>query len=233
MKKPSKKASKTKKKAARVPVSRSSRVIKKTVRKSSRKTVSSAKKVIPRIVSSESTQAAESFSPQFELPAHYGNNHAVLCARDPWWVYAYWEIMTEPINRLLGQMRELGLRPEKAVLRVFDSTQESEKEDYFDIHLFDVSGNFAWPMIGDWMIDTGKPDREWIIGLGICAQGGRFFELVRSNRVRTPRYGISEVIDEEWMLPDHLARKIYGLSGDLASLRSSSQLQSSRAAKPS
>ena len=31
-------------------------------------------------------------SVEFELPAQYGQNKLVLLVRDPWWVYAYWEV---------------------------------------------------------------------------------------------------------------------------------------------
>lgn len=224
MKKPLKKAPRIKKKTTKPPIRRSARVIKKIIRKA----IPSIKAGIPRIVPSKAAPTAESFSPRFELPAHYGNNHAVLCVRDPWWIYCYWEIMTEPINRLLEQMRRLRLRPEKAVLRVFDVTEigPEGRDVYFDIQLFEVSENFAWPMTGDWMIDTGKPDREWVVALGIRAHGGRFFELVRSNRVHTPRYGLSDVIDQEWAPLDLF-------SGDLKSLQSSLHVQSSRSVKPS
>ncbi len=37
--------------------------------------------------------------------------------------------------------------------------------------------------------------------------------LVSSNVVRTPRFGMSDVVDEEWMMPEDLYWKVFTLSG--------------------
>jgi len=51
------------------------------------------------------------------------------------------------------------------------------------------------------------------VEVGVRTREGRFFMLVRSNVVRTPRFGVSDVLDEEWMLPDELYWKLFGMSG--------------------
>lgn len=150
----------------------------------------------------------------FELPAVYGENKLVLLVRDPWWLYAYWEATPEREQEVLGFVRSSGLSIEAKVLRIYDVTDK----EWPDTHaFFDIEVGIA----NNWYVDVGKPDRQWITELGFRAHGGRFFSLVRSNCVRTPRFGVSDVLDEEWLLPDDLYWKIFGLSGGLGRQKSS------------
>ena len=162
-----------------------------------------------------------SFSPKpsgFELPAAYGDNKLVLLVRDPWWLYAYWETTPEREREVLGLVRSSGLSVETKVLRVYDVTDK----EWPDTHtFFDIEIGIA----NNWYVDVGKPDRQWIAELGFRAHGGRFFSLVRSNRVRTPRFGVSDVLDEEWLLPDDLYWKIFGLSGGFGKPKSSLEVR--------
>ena len=105
----------------------------------------------------------------FPMPAGYGDNRVVLMARDPWWIYAYWEIGTP------GQ-----------VMRVHQASK-----NFFDIHLP--------PATDHWYIDAGIPDQEWFVEIGAVAGTGQFIPWVKSNSVRTPPYGFSDAIDKKWV----------------------------------
>ena len=168
--------------------------------KLNKKTVSEAVRIVS--VASQVVPSASS-----GLPAGYGDNKIVLLVRDPWWLFAYWEVTPEHEASVLGQIRRAGLTKQKTVLRVYDTTEASPEKtrSFFDIEL-----NF---FVDHWYIDVGSPDRSWVVDLGIRTAEGRFFTLVRSNRVHTPRFGPSNVLDEEWMLPEEISRKIFGLSG--------------------
>ncbi len=159
--------------------------------------------------------AGVSFAPVFELPAHYGDDKIVLLVRDPWWIYAYWEVTEGRQARAREEIRRQGLEPDKLALRVYDVTGASIEapRSFFDIEVVFLASN--------WYIDVGIPDRDWVAELGLRTRDGRFFPLVRSNVVRTPRFGVSDVIDEEWMVPDEIYWKLFGLSGGLADRRSS------------
>jgi hypothetical protein len=76
-------------------------------------------------------------------------------------------------------------------------------------HFFDIEIGPA----DNWYIDVGLPNTEWVAELGLRTQDGYFHPMIRSNRVRTPRYGVSDVVDEEWMLPDHIYWKLFGQAG--------------------
>lgn len=151
----------------------------------------------------------------FELPAAYGEDRATLLVRDPWWLYAYWEVTPDTYQKTLARLERDGNTFEKTVLRVYDITEAAAggSKSFFDIEL-----NF---FADNWTIDVGVPDREWVIEIGLRTRTGGFYTLVRSNTAHTPRYGISDVIDEEWMLPDDLYWKIFGLSGGLGANKSS------------
>jgi hypothetical protein len=137
----------------------------------------------------------------------YGDNKIVLLVRDPWWLFAYWEVTAQREEEVRREIEHANLKKEKTVLRVYDTTGTNpEKANaYFDIEL-----NF---FADQWYIDVGSPNRDWVVDIGIRTTQGRFFTLARSNRVRTPRFGPSDVLDEEWMLPEDITLKIFGLSG--------------------
>jgi len=153
----------------------------------------------------------------FEFPSAYGENKIVLLVRDPWWIFAYWEITPARETEIMSAIQREGLSRERTALRIYDVTgrADSEAHNFFDI---EIHGLF-----GQWHVDVGKPDREWIAEIGIRTRDGRFLALARSNRVRTPRYGLSDILDEEWMMPDELYWKLLAM-GSLDLQRSSLDL---------
>ncbi len=146
---------------------------------------------------------------EFRLPAGYGDNRIVIMARDPWWIFAYWEITCQKESEVRSLIGQRGLSPLKSVLRVYDVTDREfdgkNANSYFDI---DLSG-----LATDWYINVGKPNRSWIVDIGILAGNNEFFLLARSNCVRTPRFGMSEIVDEEWMCQEDDYWRMFGLSG--------------------
>lgn len=203
--------------------------LKKPLKKKSALTNNSLKKVISKFSDAASNQNLDVFASSkpsqatnqnsFQLPQNYGDNKIVLLVRDPWWIYAYWEITDCRMGEVRDQIQKLGLSAKQTVLRVYDVTDTSieRANSFFDIQLHVMTDN--------WMIDVGNPNRQWIVDLGIRTHDGQFFVLVRSNLVRTPRFGISDVIDEEWMMPDELYWKLFGMSGGFSSNKSSLDLK--------
>jgi len=148
---------------------------------------------------------------EFQFPAVYGDNKIVAMVRDPWWLYSYWEIAPERERQVLGKISRKGLKAVRTVLRVYDVTgiestlNEKSAHIFFDIELKDFANT--------WYVNVGTPNRSWIIDIGIVANTNEFFLLARSNCVKTPRFGMSEVIDEEWMCQEDEYWKMFGLSG--------------------
>lgn len=145
----------------------------------------------------------------FQFPYGYGDNRIVIMVRDPWWIFSYWEIMQQKENEIRNKIFQEGLRPVKSILRVYDITDIEfngrNAHNSFDIELTGLANN--------WYINVGAPNRSWIVDIGILADNQEFFLLARSNCVRTPRFGMSDVIDEEWMCLEDEYWRMFGLSG--------------------
>ncbi len=140
------------------------------------------------------------------VPSHYNEDTLVLMIRDPWWMYAYWEITPTLQNSVMECVKQSKASDWKMVLRVYDVTLASVERpnSYFDIDLNFYTDN--------WYIDVGVPDRSWVAELGYRTNKHQFFKLIRSNTVRTPAFGMSEILDEEWMLPEEIYYQIIGYS---------------------
>lgn len=158
-------------------------------------------------------------SARHELPPYYSENKLVLLVRDPWWLFSYWEVTPWREAEVTADVARAGSSRQKTVLRVYDITGASieSPNTLFDIEIHHLNSN--------WYIDVGQPDREWIAEIGYKTADGRFFMLVRSNSVRTPAFGISDVLDEEWMMPDDLYFKLLGIMGGFDATGGSHQIR--------
>jgi hypothetical protein len=116
-----------------------------------------------------------------ELPAIYGRDRIVLLPRDPWWVYAYWEIT--PATRAEA-MRTLGVDADAAplVLRIHDLTADAQVADQRDPWI-DVEISVD---VGSQYMNVGRPGVTVSAELGLCTRAGRFAPLVRSNTLQVP-----------------------------------------------
>jgi hypothetical protein len=146
---------------------------------------------------------------QFTLPQGYGDQKIVILVRDPWWIFAYWEIRREREEEIISKIKSDGDSPVKTILRVYDVTDINfngkNAHSHFDIELKGLAIN--------WYINVGTPDHSWIVDIGIVTRSGSFYLLARSNMVKTPRYGMSDKLDAEWMMPEDDYWKMFGLSG--------------------
>jgi hypothetical protein len=146
---------------------------------------------------------------QFRFPPGYGDNKIVALVRDPWWIYVYWEIRREKEDEIQRKISSDGDEAVKSILRVYDVTDVNfngrNAHSHFDI---DLKG-----LASSWYVNVGSPDRAWLVDIGIVTRKGNFYLLARSNTVRTPRHGMSERFDAEWMIPEDDYWKMFGLSG--------------------
>jgi hypothetical protein len=140
-----------------------------------------------------------------ELPYRYGEDIIVLQVRDPEWMYCYWEILKDTLNSLRNRLQE-AFKGAKQVLRVYDvSVLQAEgtgAHSYFDIEIN--------PEADSWYIHT-LPGRSWCVDFGLKLPSGEFITIVRSNTVQTPIAGPSWVVDEEWMVPEEMFARLYGM----------------------
>lgn len=141
-----------------------------------------------------------------ELPGGYDQDKIVLQVRDPWWLHTYWEVRWATFERLKQDLGDVFYRS-KRVLRVYDVSQiifnGSNAHRYFDIHVNEYSNN--------WYIDAAGPGRSWVVDYGLLLPDGRFITIVRSNVASTPIEGPSWITDEEWMIPEEMFARLYGM----------------------
>ena len=143
----------------------------------------------------------------FNLPVRYGDNRIVLMARDPWWVHTYWDISEERINEVISSIPVYERQDLAWTLRVYDVTGVRDFNGSNANHFFDIGVNFE---AGNWYVNVNNPEREWCVEIGFKNPAGKFFVILRSNFIKTPYFGISSLVDEEWVLPDDEYFKILG-----------------------
>ena len=144
-----------------------------------------------------------------ELPDSYGEEKIALMTRDPFVAYAYWEATPSRIER---EKAWFGVES-KLCVRIYDITgvqfDGRNAIGYFDQEVYE--------RIGNWYFDFGRPSHSFCADLGLLSPDGKFLTLARSNFVTMPRDGVSEMIDEEWMLVDEEFWKLYGYGEGLRS----------------
>jgi hypothetical protein len=124
----------------------------------------------------------------YDLPYHYDDNKVVLMVRDPWTIYAYWEIRKDIEGAVKKEMQKRRLVVSKSLLRVYDVTENDPDRNpkiVFDFELKNWADN--------WYINDLHPGRQWMVDIGILSTKGDFFRLARSNMVKTPVHGVSDL----------------------------------------
>ncbi|MDD4980313.1 MAG: DUF4912 domain-containing protein [Candidatus Omnitrophica bacterium] len=141
-----------------------------------------------------------------DLPSGYGQDRMVLQVRDPRWIHAYWEAGIETFKRLKAELKD-NFYKARRVLRVYDVSHiifnGKNAHCFFDIQINEQANN--------WYIDTAGPGRSWCVDLGLLLPDGRFITILRSNTVTTPLEGPSWITDEEWMIPEDMFARLYGM----------------------
>ncbi len=134
----------------------------------------------------------------FVLPQGYGEDAITLLIRDPYWLYAFWELTQERGRELRDILGEDEFAGSRLVLRVYDltGTDVSAPNEHYDI---DVS-----PESRNWYVNVLRVERDYSVDIGVIAPDGSFILIARSSRVSLPPIGPSSVIDEEWVTVDAL-----------------------------
>ncbi|MEW6067689.1 MAG: DUF4912 domain-containing protein [Nitrospirota bacterium] len=122
------------------------------------------------------------------LPEEYSENSIALMTVDPIKLFTFWEVKEDTLTKNAGNL----------TLRVYDVTgidfNGLNANSYFDIAVSE--------RIGSYYIDV-KPEKEFIVDIGLTYPRGVFVIIARSNKASTPRVTISE-LPEEQVLPHKL-----------------------------
>ncbi len=146
---------------------------------------------------------------EFVFPRGYGDNKIVLLVRDPWWLHAYWEVNMHKQDEVRSKIGNELYNRSRIILRIYDVTDiifdGTNAHSFFDIEVREGADN--------WYIEVGRPNRSWCVDIGLLTPENKFFLFCRSNVVRTPRFGMSEITDEEWMSQEEEYWKLFGVAG--------------------
>ena len=158
----------------------------------------SAEKPIQQVkvkeVSPASHKPPKDFVDNYDLPGSYNTTTLTLIARDPFWIYAYWEIARSSLESVRNEIGS-DFDRSRIVLRMYNVTcidfNGHNANHYFDIEV----GHHA----NNWYINLWYDNVSYCAELGISVPNGRFFPLTRSNFVTTPRASSSNRSEQIWM----------------------------------
>ena len=136
--------------------------------------------------------------PVFEIPFEYHVDRAVVLTVDPRFVFAYWEVKPESIQRAqssLGQNARL-------TLRFYDISggQDPDASPSWDIEIFDRLGN--------WYLRLDHPEQLLCLDVGMKNDSGNFYRIARSNVIKLPRQSLAAPGPLKWMVVSPDGQKI-------------------------
>jgi hypothetical protein len=133
-----------------------------------------AAKFIPR-----ETSAGSFAEERFLFPESYGVDRVRLLVRDPDWIFAYWDVSSDSMRKLVDDLGERAYALSRLTLRVVDPTSGGQS----DILL---PPGARW-----WYIRSDAARRTYRAEIGVTLPTGDFRVLAGSNTVVTPRVGPS------------------------------------------
>lgn len=117
-----------------------------------------------------------------ELPYSYATGKLFLAARDPHWLYAYWDYGHEQLHDFRMQARN-----GTVYLRLCDVTDLN-----FNGHNAPITQEIALnPESRDWFLHIGQAGRDYIAQLGFYEPNGNFRVVSTSRSTRTPSDTVS------------------------------------------
>lgn len=144
------------------------------------------------------------YEPVPELPRSYGMDRLILMVRDPYWMYAYWEITATRLEEISAWYEHRVWDSSMAMLRVYDVTgidfNGTKTNSFFDCSLNENADSLH--------INVPHTNRTYCVDLGRLFPDGTFITILRSNLVTTPRDNLSENLDEEWMWIEGIYRTL-------------------------
>jgi uncharacterized protein len=129
-----------------------------------------------------------------KLDHAHQKDRIVVLTRDSYWLHAYWELSRATLARAqaaLGQEWHTA-RP---ILRLMDVSSE-ETTSAAERHVRDIPIHGG---VNNWYIDVLEPPRSYRIDVGYLSRRGKFYVLARSNVVTTPKVGVADPLDQNWL----------------------------------
>jgi len=138
-----------------------------------------------------------------DLPENYNEDILVFMVRDPYWIFAYWNIKAETLRKLEEQVGSAVLGQARTIIKIYKG-EHKENLTNAALHMeMDVSGPAHC-----WYIHLGQPDKCFYGILGFLTPGGEFIEIARSNSIQLPRDTIASQQDQKWMTSEETYERL-------------------------
>ena len=143
--------------------------------------------------------------PMPDLPERYGENRVTVMARDPWWLFTYWEIQPSARKAAAKKLKD---QHGAIALRVYevngDTFTHKNIARYEDVLVNDQSS-------GSWYVNVWNEGAVYVVEVGMLGGEGRFVPIVRSNPLNGSLGSLSEEIDQNWVTVDRDYQNMFQL----------------------
>jgi len=116
---------------------------------------------------------------RFLFPESYGTNRLRLLVKDPYWLFAHWDLSPESLTGLRAELGERAMALSRLTLRIGDARSGGSKT------ILLPEGARSW------YVQIDGESRSFRGELGLTLPSGKFRKLADSNTVITPRVGPS------------------------------------------
>lgn len=129
-----------------------------------------------------------------QLPASYDISVLTLIARDPHWIYAYWEMATSDVEKFMAKYGDKSINAQ-IILRIYDVTCRDFDGTNAN-HSFDI---VVGAEAKNWYINLWNDNATYCAEIGWLFDDGEFYPLKRSNFITTHRACAGAQNDVVWM----------------------------------
>lgn len=148
-------------------------------------------------------------------PESWHQDRLMLLVRDPFCVYAYWELTGEHARWL----------PERHGAGIWNGSRWLVRLLSHGAVKATVAA--AHPL-GNWYFDA-EPDTPYGAEIGLEAIDGSWIVVATGPSVRTPRAGVAPIVDDDWAVTEEELMELLGISREEAAARRAWMLAQERA----
>ncbi len=144
--------------------------------------------------SGASASQKQTAAPARSLDHACQKDRIVVLTRDSFWLHAYWELSRTTLARAQAALGQ-DWHTARPILRVMDvSSEDTTSSTERQVRDIPIHGG-----VNNWYIDVVEPPRSYRIDIGYLSRRGRFYVLARSNVVTTPKAGVTDPLDQNWI----------------------------------
>jgi len=148
----------------------------------------------PRRSAASARRLAPAPAPDHTLDHACQKDRIIVLTRDSYWLHAYWELSRTTLSRARAALGH-DWHEARPILRVMDVSSEDTTSSA-ERHVRDIPIHGG---VNNWYIDVLEPPRSYRVDVGYVSRRGKFYVLARSNVATTPRAGVTDALDENWI----------------------------------